>query len=81
LVRFTSVQVRLPPLMPVTVVLVPEVGPSAATNASNSSFADLVVKAAVAMVLAPVPSFVTVWSMASDAAVVTVSVAVWLTPL
>jgi len=80
LVRLTSVQVRLPPVMPVTVVLAPEPELSAATNASNSSLAAEVVKAAVTIVLELLAlSFVTVLSMASSDLGVTVSVAVWLT--
>lgn len=80
LVRFTNVQVRLPPVIPVTVVLVPELGPSLETNASNSSLVAVVVKAGVTIVLAAVLlSFDAVLSIASDALGVTVRVAVLFT--
>ncbi|MGJ0483524.1 MAG: hypothetical protein ACR65R_03185 [Methylomicrobium sp.] len=42
LVRCTNTQVRLPPVMLETVVLVPEVGASVATNASSNSFVEFV---------------------------------------
>lgn len=81
LVRSTSAQVRLPPVTPDTVVLVPEVGPSAEMKASKSSLAAEVVKAGVAMVLELVLlSFEAVLSIASSALGVTVRVAVLLTP-
>lgn len=80
-VRRTSVQVRLAPVMPVTVVLVPEPGLSAEMNASSSSFAAVVVKVGLVMVVELLLRSVdSVLSMASAALGVTVSVAVWLTP-
>ena len=41
-VRFTSVQVKLAPVTPVTVVFVPEDGPSVAMKASSNSLLDVV---------------------------------------
>ena len=64
-----------------TVVFVPDPELSAATNASRSSFAAEVVKAAVAIVFELLLlSFDTILSMASSDLGVTVSVVVWLTP-
>src|ERR1700730_18094056 len=52
LVRLTNAQVRPAPVMPVTVVFVPTIGASAETNASSSSFVEVVENAAVTIVVA-----------------------------
>ncbi len=65
-VRSTSTQVRPAPLMPVTVVFVPEMK-SVDTKARSSSFEAVVENAGVAtVVLAAVPSFDTFASIASE---------------
>lgn len=79
LVRFTSVQVRLPPVTPLTVM--PALFPSVATNASSNSLVLVVVNAAETMLVPVVPrSFVAVWSIANCAVEVKVT-AVTLAPL
>jgi hypothetical protein len=67
-VRFTRTHVSPAPATLVTVVLVPETGASAATNASTNSLLESVEKAAVETVALAVPwSLDTVWSTATAA--------------
>src|ERR687888_390171 len=79
LVRRTSAHVSPPPVTPETAVLVPELGPSAAMNASRSSFPAEVVKVGLAMLAALVlRALDAVLSTASSGFGLTVSIAVGL---